>query len=358
MYKLYTFWDLKREGGCSMAKIRGVNIGNWLVLEKWMKPSLFQGLEAEDETSFCDQLGENTLLRLTPHRDSFITLEDFKWIKDAGLDMVRIPIPHWIFGDVAPYYGCIEYLDKGMEWAKETGLKILIDLHTAPGCQNGFDNGGILGVCEWHTKKEYIDRTVDVIERIAERYKGHEALWGIQLLNEPNWIIPMEILRDYYQRGYTACRKHVDDNIAIVFHDGFRLKEWKDFMRGPEYKNIILDTHFYQCFSEEEHHYGMHEHLLKASYQRAEDIKEMSEFFPVIVGEWSLGLNPIHTLKDCSRLQVDAAARAYAGAQLFAYENAEGWFFWSYKLDREGMESWNYRKCAAKGWFPSDLRRV
>ncbi len=38
-------------------KLRGVNLGGWLVLEKWMTPSLFAGLKAEDETSYCRELG-------------------------------------------------------------------------------------------------------------------------------------------------------------------------------------------------------------------------------------------------------------------------------------------------------------
>ena len=29
--------------------IKGVNLGNWLVLEKWMSPHLFDGTMAEDE---------------------------------------------------------------------------------------------------------------------------------------------------------------------------------------------------------------------------------------------------------------------------------------------------------------------
>lgn len=28
-------------------KIKGVNLGNWLVLEKWMNPALFEGTTAE-----------------------------------------------------------------------------------------------------------------------------------------------------------------------------------------------------------------------------------------------------------------------------------------------------------------------
>lgn len=338
-----------------MAKIRGVNMGNWLLLERWMNPMLFEGLEAQDETAFCRELGDKALERLKPHRDSYITFEDFRWISEAGLNAVRIPIPHWIFGDVEQYFGCIEYLDAAMEWAEKTNVKMLVDLHAAPGCQNGFDNGGILGVCEWHTKKEYIARTIDVIEKIAKRYNGSKALWGIELLNEPRWDIPMEILRDYYLKGYEACRKHVDENVAVVFHDGFRLKEWKDFMCSPEYKNVILDTHFYQCFSDEDKMLDMSRHLYKAYVERAEDIKEMSEFFPVIVGEWSLGIDAAHALKGMNRVQVDAASRAYAAAQLLAYETAHGWFFWSYKLENNDMPAWDYRKCVENGWLPGKL---
>jgi len=33
-------------------KLKGVNLGGWLVLEKWMTPKLFEGTTAEDEYSF------------------------------------------------------------------------------------------------------------------------------------------------------------------------------------------------------------------------------------------------------------------------------------------------------------------
>ena len=32
-----------------MKKIKGVNLGNWLVLEKWMQESFFEGTGVEDE---------------------------------------------------------------------------------------------------------------------------------------------------------------------------------------------------------------------------------------------------------------------------------------------------------------------
>ena len=39
-------------------KVKGVNLGNWLVLEKWMSPSLFDGTTAEDEYYLPTQLSK------------------------------------------------------------------------------------------------------------------------------------------------------------------------------------------------------------------------------------------------------------------------------------------------------------
>ena len=35
-------------------KLRGTNLGNWLVLEKWMQPAMFAGTDAEDEAGMDD----------------------------------------------------------------------------------------------------------------------------------------------------------------------------------------------------------------------------------------------------------------------------------------------------------------
>lgn len=136
--------------------IKGVNLGNWLVLEKWMSPSLFDGTSANDEYDLPRQLSPEVYeARIKTHRAEFISERDFVKIKSMGLNTVRIPVPFFVFDDVKPYIGCIEELDKAFRWADRYGLQILLDLHTVPGGQNGFDNGGICGVCKWaqDTKK-------------------------------------------------------------------------------------------------------------------------------------------------------------------------------------------------------------
>ncbi|MGL4337406.1 MAG: glycoside hydrolase family 5 protein, partial [Turicibacter sp.] len=199
-------------------KVRGVNLGGWLVLERWMTPSLFEGYKAEDETNFMIELGDKAESLMKNHYDTWITEEDFKWIKEIGLNTVRIPVGHWIFGDCPPYVGAIEYLDCAMDFGKKYDLGVLIDFHAAPGSQNGFDNGGILGVLSWHKSKDNIDKSVEFIERLAKRYGQHEALFGIQLLNEPHWEIPMDLLQDFHLRAYEVARKYMNPNASIVMH--------------------------------------------------------------------------------------------------------------------------------------------
>ena len=65
--------------------IKGVNLGNWLVLEKWMSPDLFARTEAEDETQLCSDLDDVARReRLTVHRDSYVTERDFAYLGTAA----------------------------------------------------------------------------------------------------------------------------------------------------------------------------------------------------------------------------------------------------------------------------------
>ena len=132
-------------------KIVGVNLGNWLVLEKWMQPFLFEENCAEDEVWLNRKVPAKKLRPLMKkHRDTYIEETDFAKIAAHGINAVRLPVPYFVFGDRKPYSGCIEYVDQAMDYAEKYGLKVLIDLHTVPGGQNSYDNGGITGVCKWH----------------------------------------------------------------------------------------------------------------------------------------------------------------------------------------------------------------
>jgi glucan 1,3-beta-glucosidase len=361
-----------------LQKVRGTNLGNWLVLEKWMAHSVFEGLDAKDETSWCVELGDEAEERLKKHWNSWITKDDFKWLSEVGLNAVRIPVGFWIFGeDDYPYHrsygdnpypfvkGGIDILDKAFDWAEEYNLKILVDLHCAPGCQNGFDNGGICGVVEWHTKPEYVDYAIDVLEKLAERYAGRKGLLGIETLNEPQWGVPTEILKDFNTRAYHRIRKHCKEEV-IVYHDGFRhFSEFNGFLSEPDFHNVVLDVHRYRCFSQEDINSSIYAHVASVSTDWKKEADDMiNAGHKVYLGEWSLGLDlkvvslwaegPFnHPLVSMDNFQKSVAERAYGSAQLAVFEKYQGWFFWSYKT--ETTPAWCFRKSVENGWLPNSF---
>lgn len=362
-------------------KLRGVNLGGWLVLEKWMTPSLFEGLAARDETAFCTELGlDAATKRLHRHWNTFITKDDFRWLASVGINAVRLPVGHWIFGKNYPYHpaygdnrypyveGGLAIIDQVMQWAEELKIAVLLDLHAAPGCQNGFDNGGILNVCEWHTQQEYIDHALNVIEWLAERYHKAPALHGIEVLNEPRWDIDTEVLKKYYTAAYHRIRKYCSpDKVAMVFHDGFRTHEcYLGFMQPPEFENVIFDIHRYQCFVREDIDLDIYGHIRKSVSELKDEADTLGGELklPVYCGEWSLGMilkevsiwseGPFnHALEKMDEYQLSLAYRGYAAAQLLTFENYRGWFFWNYKT--ETTPAWCFRDCVERGWIPNHL---
>lgn len=365
------------EGG-----LRGVNLGGWLVLEKWITPSLFEGLQATDETSYCVELGESEARRrLHHHWRTFITRDDFVWLARVGINAVRLPVGHWLFGKDYPYHraygearypfveGGVEIVDRVFEWAEEFGLRVLLDLHAAPGCQNGFDNGGILGVCEWHTKEEYIQHSLEVLSRLAQRYGHHPALHGIQALNEPSWDIPTELLKRYTTEAYHRIRRYCPaERTVVVFHDGFRdFREYAGFLQEPEFKNVAIDIHRYQCFVRGDLDLDIFGHIRLSAVNLREEAETMvrESGYQVYCGEWSLGLDmkvvslwaegPFnHALESMDEFQMATALRGFAAAQLLAFEQCSGWFFWTYRT--ETTPEWSYRDCVDQGIIP-DLGR-
>ena len=386
--------------------IKGVNLGNWLVLEKWMSPALFQGTTAEDEYYLPTQLSPEVYeARIKIHRSEYITERDFVTIKSMGMESVRIPVPYFIFGDRKPFIGCIEELDTAFNWAEKYGLTILIDLHTVPLSQNGFDNGGISGVCKWAQNPDEVEFALSVLERLAKRYGNRKGLFGIQPLNEPitenMWEtmdiqnryapadpemakgsapITMKFLRQFYLDAYDRISAYMPKDKYVVIHDGFELMAWKDFMQEEKYSNVILDTHQYLMVAEARGCSQTIEGYLKYIREELEpQITEMEKYFPVICGEWCLfnslacgcdtkgGQSVLNGVEGSRQESFSPEKKkeiyeALAKAQLELWEKGSGYYYWSYKLLTDtvntpgwiGWDSWDLGRCYDFGWFPAD----
>ena len=77
------------------------------------------------------------------------------------------------------------YLDWAIAEAKEREMYVVLDLHGAAGRQGWEHHSGCAGKNELWNSETYRDRTIWLWERIAEKYKGEEAIAGYGLLNEP-----------------------------------------------------------------------------------------------------------------------------------------------------------------------------
>ena len=349
---------------------------------------MFAGTGAEDEVWLNRKVSSDELKeKMKKHRDTFITEKDFAFIKEQGIGLLRIPVPYFIFGDREPFNGCIEYLDKAFDWAEKYGLQILIDLHTVPGSQNGYDNGGITGVCKWCKNPQEVEFALTVLERLAERYKNRVGLYGIEVLNEPisflvyatapstgkavdkeeakgSSYVPMPFLENFYRNAYKRLRQILPENKTIVFHDGFRLRHWRRFFRKENMKNVVLDTHIY-IFAMESfvpvHKPWVYQIYIK-SQQRL--IRRIQKDVPVVVGEWCICNK--YAEKTDSGMSAEAAAKKrreryleIAALQLQAWSEAKGWIYWSYQfkpnrkepLDEKWKESWDFSRCVENGWI-------
>ena len=393
--------------------VKGVNLGNWLVLEKWMSPSLFDGTTAEDEYWLPRQLSPEVYeARIKMHRSEYITERDFVSLASWGINTVRIPIPYFIFGDRAPFIGCIEELDKAFNWAEKYGLKILLDLHTVPGSQNGFDNGGLSGVVTWAQQPDEVEYVLNLLEKLAERYGKRPGLWGIQPLNEPltqdiykmmdiehrypavdpemaknNKPIEWEFLYQFYRDAYDRIRRYAGEDKVVCFHDGFDLTKWKEFFTDTTMKNVALDTHQYLMMAEMSGCEQTVEGYLKfieEKYDKA--MAEVQQYVDVYCGEWCL-FNSLGTGTDThggqSILNGDEEGsgstevfsweekqkiyRPIAQAQLQAWAKGSGFFYWNYKLLTDtvntpgwiGWDAWDFGRCVAFGWItPEDIKNL
>ena len=281
--------------------IRGVNLGGWLVLEPWITPSLFQQFvtkptaqQAVDEWTFCKRLGQQECKeQLQKHWNSWVTQADINKLASYGLTHIRIPVGHWAFSPdpYEPYVqGQAAYVEKAVDWAQQANLKAILDLHGAPGSQNGFDNSGRKGEIHWQDNKNNVDRTllsIQSLAQIAAKYPG--TVDAIEFLNEPaNWMLDMDKVLEFYDNAYSILQSTAPQT-RMTFHDSFLpLQQWHDLYK-PQWKKSILDTHIYHVFDNNLLQLDYEGHLNKTNNSDFKATQSLnSTTVPVITGEWSL----------------------------------------------------------------------
>ncbi|CAM9723368.1 unnamed protein product, partial [Ectocarpus fasciculatus] len=233
------------------APIRAVNIGGLFVLERWIVPTFTSwGDESgiRDQHSFSEKCGElGTCEVLKDHWKNWYTPQDFKDMKEVGLNSIRLPVGWWYFAaktamSAAPYivpdedlYDAHHPITDVVRWAKDAGLYVILDLHGAPGSQNGLDNSGLASPDPneivwgetWMYSPENYGDTVRILAAMAEYINhiedsfGLDNIMALELLNEPWAHLDLGLVRDFYVTSITAVRL-VRPLMPIIIHDSFR----------------------------------------------------------------------------------------------------------------------------------------
>lgn len=314
---------------------RGVNLGGWLVLEKWITPAVFEGSNAKDEYSLCLELGsEEASKRLQVHRDSFITRDIIRQLAESGLTMLRVPVGYWLFEPIHPFVGeGYKYIDWLFKRADEFDMQIILDVHAAPGSQNGRDHSGRAGKINW-TKVENIEATLKFIKKLAQRYGHHPRLYGVEVLNEPHrWCISIRTLMSYYERSYQIIDTECRSSVKVIFSDAFRGEGVAKRLGKYKWQRAILDVHMYQLFNVFDRLLSFNGHLRKASDKWPALLHRLSVHLPVLVGEWSAALR---TRKSYDR---DNYVQYFEAQRLTFDREAIGWTYWTIRTQDRGVWS-------------------
>ena len=237
---------------------RGVNLGGWFIPEYWMIPSFYAGTGLIGNASLCNVVKINRSLaeeRISANIATWINESDIAEIASLGFTSVRLPIGYWnIIKDPYRMFAplntsiSIDAIDWCFRMCEKYNLSVLVDLHGAPGSQNGMDHSGCQMSVQW-ASEENVQLSLKAIEAISKRYGDLESFLGVEVLNEPSYFLEQNnhsLLLQYYQKAYSIVRKH-SATALVVFNELYPefYYSWNHSLQEPGYYNVVMDLHLY-----------------------------------------------------------------------------------------------------------------
>ncbi|KAL0366431.1 UNVERIFIED_CONTAM: putative glucan 1,3-beta-glucosidase A [Sesamum radiatum] len=272
-------------------------------------------------------------LVMKEHWSTYIVEDDFKFIKRNGLNAVRIPVGWWIASDPSPpkpyVPGSLQALDNAFSWAEKYGIKVIVDLHAAPGSQNGAEHSSSRdGSLEWVQTDDNIRQTVGVIDFLTNRYANSSSFYAMELLNEPSSTgVSVDNLTKYYQAGYDVVRKY-SQTVYVVMSNrlGSSAEPTELFGFANGLVGSVIDMHYYPYYNLSLDNLTVDQYIEYINNEQAEKVKQLttSNGPPIFIGEWVAEWQLSNTTKE--------DYRRYAAAQLEVFGRAQfGWAYWTLK---------------------------
>ena len=243
------------------------------------------------------------------------------------------------------------------------GLNAIIDLHAAPGKQNGDPHGGTSGEPHFFEKNNMAHTThvlTSLATHVNEFCASHDPplvnVLGIEVLNEPLYNGSLD---KWYMSTIHAIR-HVD-RIPVYIGDCWVPDQWARYIHSHEdlIPFTILDHHLYRCFTTDDGNTPVAQHVKNLTDAGADTPQTLARVTQkleeagsaLIVGEWSGALSPLSLAGVKNEI---AARKDFVRAQLSLYEKyCAGYYFWTYKKEKPGDKGWSLRDAVECGVFPN-----
>ncbi len=344
-------------------QLKGVNAGQLFLQEGWMSLFAIEPLRNEDgsyvkdkdnniqypafaEEDFRAGIASNPNLNtydfeelMDIYRSCFFAEEDFRMIKeDLQLNTIRLPIYYLnIMNEdltLKSEEDAFSYIDWFISMAAKYELYVVLDLHGAPGCQNGYEHSGSSkGTVGLWSSEENIAATVEIWDFISRHYLDTEPELGkwiatYDILNEPTYENGGETTRECWEvfdRIYDTIRDNGDRHVITM--EG--CWEFDDLPNPTDYgwENVQYEYHWYNWQSNIISYNVYYAFLDMTNIGRDYDV-------PVYIGEFNLFED-----KEAWAKQLE----------LFDDRNYS-WTVWNYKTAVTGWwtSSWGVYTCQMK----------
>ncbi len=224
--------------------LRGVNFGGWLMMEGYIlhAPNRAVQLFKKD---FAKRLGPQALTAFErAFEEYFIQAEDVRRVRAMGLNCIRLPFHYGVVEEAPGKINRkgIARIDGALRWAREAGVRVILDMHAAPGAQNADWHADAVGRARFWGSPAYQRRAVRIWEFLADRYKDHPEVAGYDLLNEAV-TEDTRALNAYYHEVIRHIR--AIDHRHILFVEGNRWAMDLEALDDFDDDNLALSIHFY-----------------------------------------------------------------------------------------------------------------
>ena len=208
------------EGNGEPILLRGFGLGGWLVPEGYMlhNQAWISGFESptDIENHVTDLIGAEAAEDFWElYRANYVAQADIDQIAEWGFNHLRVPFHYKQFYDSTGSETPIGYaiVDELISWCEPYNMYIILDMHCAPGGQNGGPISDSDGTARLWLEESNKELTIQIWKEIATYYADHTLIGGYDLINEP--VLPSGVTLEEFKQLYidiTEAIREVDNN--------------------------------------------------------------------------------------------------------------------------------------------------